>query len=117
MKLTEIKELKPLVWTLLEKLVGGDDAVAIKVWHDNELLSGFIYSTQPIRKSSGSAMDAKPVFLNSLLEDADALFIRYTPVDVRGSRGVKMSALQLNMDADELYTIKRIDGVMTLVNA
>lgn len=122
MKLIEVKELKPLVWTLLEKLVGGDDAVAVNIEYKDEPLVGRIYSTQPMRKSSGSSMDGKPVMLKSSLEDADALFVRYTHVDADGSRSmkmgsVKMSAFVLGMDADERYTIKRADdGIMTLVN-
>jgi hypothetical protein len=112
MKLSEVKELKPLIWTLLDKLVGGDGAVDIDVQHSSEgedfRVYGHVYSTMPVF----SAFNNKPC----TMEDASALWIRYTPVTQVGKRIDSLRSFYLMADADDRFTIEKINGVPTMVN-
>lgn len=112
MKLHEVKELKPLIWTILDKLIGGDGAVDIDlVGGDSEekvRVYGHIYSSMPVY----NAFNNKPCSM----EDAGALWLRYTPQTEAGKRIDSLRSFYLLLDADDKYTIKKIDGVPTLVN-
>jgi len=112
MRLAEIKELKPLLWTILEKLVGGDGAVDIDVSHSSQgedfHIYGHVYSTTPVY----SAFNNKPCEI----EDAAALWLRYTPETKEGKRIDTLRSFYLLHDADDKYTIKTINGTPTMVN-
>lgn len=112
MKLIEIKDMKPLLWTILEKLVGGDGAVDIDVatGDGNERMHvyGHIYSSTPVY----NAFNNKPCEI----EDAGALWLRYTPQTTAGKRIDSLRSFYLLLDADDKYTIKKINDIPTMVN-
>jgi hypothetical protein len=112
MRLSEVKQLKPLVWILLDKLVGGDGAVDIDVQHSSQgedfHVLGHVYSTTPVF----SAFNNKPCEM----EDATALWLRYTPHTQEGKRIDTLRSFYLTSDADDKYTIKKIMDIPTLVN-
>lgn len=108
MKLNEISELKPLIWTLLEKLVGDEGEVYIdsSVYRRGDASNkGCIYSTEPVVSSHNN--------IPCSIEDAALLLIRYM---ADSESGFALRSFYLDTEADNNYTIKKINGNLTLVN-
>jgi hypothetical protein len=112
MKLTEIVDDEPIIWHMLEKVVRGDEAVRIHVNMTSGIpITGNIYSCQKERIDP---------FTGSLLpykgdKGQRVMRITYNRYDADGQRTMQ-TFFNLGMNADEQFTIKRVDGVFTLTN-
>jgi hypothetical protein len=112
MKLTEIIDDEPIIWHMLEKVVRSDEVVRIHVNMSSGIpISGNIYACQKER------IDARTGNLLPYKDGRGQRVMRVTYNRYDENRGHRMQTFfNLGMNADEQFTIKRIDGVLTLTN-